>query len=525
MKATLLIFSLLITRIYAYSQALNIIPYPKSVQMIKGNFAARTNIELVADKKEFQYLLAYFNQQLNKNYGSSKKQKQSIKLNKSKAVGKAGAYVLRTDTQPIQISAADNEGLFNGLSTLLQLYLTAKPTKNTIKVPKLIINDEPQFEWRGFMLDESRHFFGIKTVKKLLDWMAFYKLNKFHWHLTDANGWRLEIKKYPLLTSIGGIGNFTDSTASAKYYTQTEIKEIVAYASTRNISIIPEIDMPGHASAANRAYPEFSGGKISENPDFTFDPAYDGTYAYLSNILTEVADLFPSKMVHLGGDEVTLGIDAWKTNPRIQNMMKEKNIGEFSELEHYFLKRMTDSASKKGLQVICWDEAVAANLSSKKTYIQWWRHNKPNSLNEALQKGYKVILSPRLPLYFDFVQDKQHQSGRKWGELYNSYLDLYHYPGAGTEQNQQAILGIQANLWTETIASGQRLEFLIFPRIASLSESGWTSPKLKNDGDFNQRVRLHLTLYQKEGIYFYNPFAPATTPEKVDFMKKKEIVD
>ncbi|KRT15041.1 hypothetical protein ASU31_17160 [Pedobacter ginsenosidimutans] len=522
MKALLFIFSLLICTVGLKSQELNLIPYPKNVKQLSGFYSLVKGTELVAEKKEFQPLLQYFNQAWAEQYKVKNKQELSVKLSKVQG-GISGSYTLRTDTKFIQIAAPDDSGLFNGLTTLLQLCLSATANKKTINIPRLIIQDEPQFGWRGVMLDESRHFFGTKTVKQLLDWMAFYKLNKFHWHLTDANGWRLEIKKYPLLTTIGGRGNFTDSLAAARYYTQAEIRDIVSYASVRNITIIPEIDMPGHASASNHAYPEFSGGKVSENPDFTFDPANEGTYTYLSNILTEVASLFPGKMVHLGGDEVTLGIDAWKSNPRVQNMMKEKKFTDFTELEHYFLKRMTDSASKKGLHVICWDEAVSANLPSDKVYIQWWRHNKPNSLTEAISKGYKVILSPRLPLYFDFVQDAAHQSGRKWGGLYNSYLDIYHYP----KPNEQLknVLGVQANIWTETIATDQRLEFLLFPRIAALAESGWTSPEAKSEEKFNLRLKSQIALYKAKGIYFYNPFSTKESSEKIDFKKEKEVID
>lgn len=522
MKVLLTIFCFLACSTASKSQELKLIPYPKNIKKLNGFYPLSRSIELISEEKVFQPLLKYFNAEMAKQGKLRKRGQLHIKLSKV-SNGISGSYNLYTNKKSIQITAPDHSGLFNGLSTLLQLCLTADATQTTIKIPRLIIHDEPQFGWRGVMLDESRHFFGSKTVKKLLDWMAFYKLNKFHWHLTDANGWRLEIKKYPLLTSIGGRGNFTDSLATAKYYTQAEIKDIVSYASTRKITIIPEIDMPGHASASNRAYPEFSGGKVSENPDFTFDPANEQTYTYLSNILAELASLFPGKMIHLGGDEVTLGIDAWKSNVRIKNMMNEKQISDFTELEHYFLKRMTDSASKKGLQVICWDESVSANLPTDKVYIQWWRHNKTNSLNDAISKGYKVILSPRLPLYLDFVQDPAHQSGRKWGELYNSYLDIYHYPKLGDPL--KSILGVQANIWTETIASQERLEFLLYPRIASLAESGWTDPKTKNDKGFSMRIKSHLNLYRRSNVHFYNPFSPYSTKEKIDFQKRTEIHD
>lgn len=229
-----------------------------------------------------------------------------------------GSYSLKTSTKEIVISAADDEGVFNGISSLIQLVASKKVVNGSVNLPAWQIDDKPLYQWRGLMLDESRHFFGKEKVKLLLDWMAFYKLNKFHWHLTDEPGWRLEIKKYPLLTLVGGIGNHTNPNASSNYYTQEDVKEIVRYAAERKIDVIPEIDMPGHARAANRAYPEFSGGGSEKYPHFTFDPGNEGTYKYLTDIIREVDVLFPSKMIHLGGDEVSFGNQQWSKNAGIQ---------------------------------------------------------------------------------------------------------------------------------------------------------------------------------------------------------------
>ena len=351
------------------------------------------------------------------------------------------------------------------------------------------------------MLDESRHFFGKEIVKELLDWMAFYKLNRFHWHLSDSQGWRIEIKKYPLLTSVGGKGNFTDSLAAATYYTQEDIREIVAYAKDRFITIIPEIDMPGHATAATRAYPILSGGDAPNYPGFTFDPAKDETYTYLTNILKEISTLFPSGIIHLGGDEVAFGIAAWKNNPGVSKLMAANQFTELNQVEHYFLRRMADSVLKFSNYIMCWDEAVPAGLPVSRTYISWWRQNHPESLNEAISKGYKVVLCPRLPLYLDFVQDSTHKSGRKWDKTkFNSYLDLYHFPEnsiAAGFSDKTNILGLQGNLWTETVISKKRLQYLIFPRMAALAEAGWTAGSAKNDDQFNTRLKAHLLLYDK----------------------------
>ena len=384
----------------------------------------------------------------------------------------------------------------------------------------MLITDQPRYQWRGFMLDESRHFFGKEKVKQLLNWMAFYKLNKFHWHLTDANGWRIAITKYPKLTTIGGIGNHSDTLAAAEYYTHDDIREIVAYAKERFIDVIPEIDMPGHATAANRAYPEFSGGTISKYPNFTFDPANEATYSYLADILKEVNALFPYGMIHLGGDEVALGMQAWAGRPAIMEMMKKDSLHTLSDLEHYFFRRMADTVSRLNSKTLCWDEATEAGLQPNQTIIFWWRQNQPQALQLALQNHYQVVLCPRLPLYFDFVQDKNNVAGRKWNGSFNSLSDVYNFPEkqlfpAQARSNQ--VLGIQANLWTETVGSEKRLDYLVFPRLAALAEAAWTNPASKDEAAFNEHLKTNFGLYEKAGIYYYDPFDPAFHPEAIDF--------
>ena len=503
---------------FSNAQNLGLIPYPNQVQVLKGN-CVLNKLPLYTNTKKLAVLLRYFNEETgfhSKNTGSPK---QLIELKLVAAPGIYGAYELITYQKKIAISAADSVGLFNGLTTLLQLYRSAKTAHGKVILPRLVIRDQPRFAWRGFLLDESRHFFGKKSVKELLDWMAYYKLNRFHWHLTDSHGWRLEIKKYPLLTTVGGKGNFTDSAANATYYTKEDIKEIVRYARDRFITVIPEIDMPGHATAANRAYPEFSGGKAPGYPDFTFNPSNEKTYAYLTDILKEVRSLFPSGIIHIGGDEVALGIKAWEKDPEVIKLMSANQMNNLDQVEHYFLKRVGDSVLKFSNNIMCWDEAVPAGLAVSSTYVNWWRQNKPESLNEAISKGYKVILCPRLPLYFDFVQDSTHRSGRKWDGRYNAYLEVYHFPEnsipAGVLSTGN-VIGLQANLWTETVISEKRLQYLIFPRMPAFAEAGWSAASAKNDDVFNENLKVHLLLYDKKRIYYYNPFYPGEHPEPID---------
>ena len=504
---------------YLKAQNLNLIPYPTRVEVLKGN-CVLYNSQLFTNNKELSGLLLFFNGEVSSQQKNTEIPKQVIELKILPSPDVYGSYELVTSEKQVAITAPDSAGLFNGLITLLQLYKSATLSNDKLVLPRLVIHDQPRFGWRGFMLDESRHFFGKQTIKELLDWMAFYKLNRFHWHLSDSQGWRLEIKKYPLLTSVGGKGNFTDSLADATYYTQEDIREVVAYAKDRFITIIPEIDMPGHATAATRAYPTLSGGDAPGYPGFTFDPANDETYTYLTDILKEIRTLFPSGIIHLGGDEVAFGIAAWKNNPGVSKLMAANQFTDLNQVEHYFLRRMADSVLKFSNYIMCWDEAVSAGLPVSRTYVSWWRQNHPESLNEAISKGYKVVLCPRLPLYLDFVQDSTHKSGRKWDKTkFNSYLDIYHYPEnsiAADLSGKTNILGLQGNLWTETVVSKKRLEYLIFPRMASLAEAGWTAGSAKNDSQFNTRLKAHLLLYDKEKIYYYNPFQPDQHPEAID---------
>lgn len=505
------------------SQVVQIIPQPVSVTNTKGIFALKQGTAIVFKNQSLTPEADYLKTQMfvaNKiRLGIRKTASTGIKLILKSSGDTVGGYKLVIDKNNIVISSSSREGIFYGIQSLLQL------ADNRISLPGIIISDSPRYQWRGFMLDESRHFFGKQKVEMLLDWMARYKLNRFHWHLTDAQGWRIQINKYPKLATVGGIGNFTDSLAAAKYYTQKDIKEIVSYAAKRFITIIPEIDMPGHATAANKGYPEFSGGSVERYPNFTFNPAKDETYTFLSNIIKEVNPMFPAHLFQLGGDEVAFGMQAWLKNPQITALMADKKFTTPTELEFYFFKRMADSVLKLGDKVLCWDEATSADLPADQTIVFWWRQNKPEQLALALQKNYQVVLCPRLPMYLDFVQDSTHVSGRKWGvqKLFNKFSDLYNYPDKQTDTTQlklKNIIGIQANLWSETVGSDKRLDYMLFPRMAALAEAAWVLPANKNISVFEEKLKVELTNYDKSNIYYYDPFDPAKHPEAIDYMPK-----
>ena len=506
------------------AQSVNIIPQPSSFAKTDGQFRLDKTAIIGVNDSSLLVQANYLQTEIRRTDSllipvSKDENKATIDLQLIKKDQPIGAYMLNVIPGKTTITASDQEGVFYGVVSLLQL-IRSEPPDNLMLLDALQITDRPRYQWRGFMLDESRHFFGKEKVKQLLDWMAFYKLNKFHWHLTDADGWRLEIKKYPKLTLIGGRGNHTDSLAAAKYYTQDDIKEIVAYAGQRFITVIPEIDMPGHATAANRAYPEYSGGITPKYPNFTFDPSNEQTYPYLADIIKEITRLFPSRMMHLGGDEVALGIQAWAGRPQITEMLIRNKFTSLADLEHYFFRRMADTVISLNSKILCWDEAAETDLPADKTILFWWRQNVPESLKLALQKKYQVVLCPRLPLYFDFVQDAAHTSGRKWNGRFNSLTEIYNFPDKqipADELSVKQVLGIQANLWTEVIGSEKRLDYMIFPRMAALAEAAWTDFAAKDEASFDERLIENFQLYDKAGIYYFNPFNRSAHPEVIDF--------
>lgn len=438
----------------------------------------------------------------------NKKNVPVLQLVIAKKKGNEEAYNIQMGKEAIIITGESRSAVFNGIISLLQLITQSKSTGDNILLNCWNIEDTPLYNWRGLMLDESRHFFGMEKVKSILNWMAFYKLNRFHWHLTDEPAWRIEIKNYPNLALVGGIGSYTNPNVPAQFYTQQQIVEVISYAAERNITVIPEIDMPGHATAANRAYSQYSGGGNPQHPEFTFHPGKDETYQYLTNILREVNALFPSGMIHLGGDEVSFGNDKWMADKQVQDLMKKKQLKTVTEVEQYFMQRMADSLYGMNAKLLAWDEVANMSFPTDKTIVYWWRHDKPGQLLTALNKGYSTVICPRLPFYFDFVQDSTHTVGRKWNKLYNSLQNVYDYNvgliAGVTEKNKKQILGIQANIWTETMTNSYQLDYMLYPRIAALAETAWSENK--NFTDFKNRLQKNFGLYKAAGINFYKPF-------------------
>ncbi|MBR5384412.1 MAG: beta-N-acetylhexosaminidase [Bacteroidales bacterium] len=414
-----------------------------------------------------------------------KKNLDRVKYVKAKALP-AEAYELQIKSNKIIIKSSDEAGRFYAHQTLIQLAEADALYRGVIK-------DAPRYEWRGFMLDEARHFFGKEQVKKILDLMARYKLNKFHWHLSDDQGWRVEIKAYPELCSVGGIGCHSNPDAPARFYTQDEIREIIAYAAERHIEVIPEIDMPGHATAFTKAFPELGAGHRTVNP------ANDSLYAVLETIIKELADLFPGRYIHIGGDEVST--QGWRELPGMKDFMENNGIDSYDDIQKCFERRISDIVAAAGKVSIAWDDVIDSGLDKDKTVIHWWRADHPESLKKALENGYKTIISPWDPFYLDYVQDIKCKEGHLvWKQWVNGLDEIYDYKLS----DDQLVMGFQANLWTERVISDERLAYMVFPRLIAIAERAWTSQGNLDYDDFLKRLENEYRYLDSIHLYYYD---------------------
>lgn len=474
---------------------LNLIPWPAKLQRLDGQFSLDEKTVVTADApftQEAALLAARFHLPTAATTSANR-----IRLTTEGAQGLGDeAYRLEVDTHGATIHARTAASAFYGVQTLAQM---VEPKSKVI--PFVTIEDAPRYAWRGLMLDVSRHFFDKTTILQLLDWMADYKLNRFHIHLTDDQAWRLEIGKYPELTKAGARGNFTDSNAPARFFTKAEMQEIIAYAAARHIVVVPEIDMPGHASAATRIFPAIDGGAK------TFNPGSAATFDFLQNVLRDVMQTFPSPWIHFGGDEVNTS--GWKKNPDAVKKMKTEGFNDPRQLEGDFVRRMTRFITEQGRTPMGWDEIVAAKPATN-TVVFWWRHNQPEMLAQALAAGHAVVLTPRSPCYFDYPQDPSYpQIGWKLCNtpelVYRGPLIPTNIPPAQLKQ----ILGVEACVWTEHIATVPYLEFMLLPRMVALAEMAWTPDDRRDFAQFDARLKPHLDEYRQLGIHFYDEANPA----------------
>jgi len=438
----------------------------------------------------------------------------------------AEGYRMAVSSNNVVLCASDSAGLFYAAESLLQMVDARNEVAgSSVILPCVNITDAPRYEWRGLLLDESDHFFGKQTVLELLDVMAYLKMNRFHWHLTDDFGWRIEIKRYPKLTQVGASRDWSEIHKPPMFYTQKDIREIVEYARLRHIVIVPEVDMPGHATSATMSYPEISEGGTGRWTGFTFNPAKPETYDFLKNVLHELCGLFPGQYLHLGGDEVWFGNQPWSTDPEIVKFTHDQGLTNAVQLEGYFIRRMSAVIHGLGRTAVGWDEITPAHASPDYTVITWWRYHKPEVIQQALTENYRVVLCPFIPCYLDYVQDPSQKVGRRWEGKFNPIEDVYQFPESGVNSlipsgKEKNILGIEACQWTEYIPDRKRLDYMTLPRLAAMAEVGWTPAARKNKDEFMTRMHSFLRELDRRGLTYYNPFDPATTPEPAGSVKQ-----
>ena len=423
------------------------------------------------------------------------------------------SYTLSVTPQQILIRATSGAGLFYGMQTLLQL---AQPSgAGSYSIASVEIEDTPRFAYRGLMLDVSRHFSTKEFIKKQIDALAYYKINRLHLHLTDAAGWRLEIKKYPLLTEFaawrtdptwkqwwnGGrkYVRFDAPGAYGGYYTQDDIREILEYARQHYITVIPEIEMPSHSEEVLAAYPQLScSGEPYKNSDFCV--GNEETFTFLENVLTEVMELFPSEYIHIGGDEA--GKSAWKTCPKCQKRMKDEHLANVDELQSYLIHRIEKFLNNHGRHLLGWDEILQGGIAPNATVMSW--RGEEGGI-AAVTSGHRAIMTPGAYCYLDSYQDAPYSQP----EAIGGYLPLkkvYSYnpvPASLTAEQAKLVYGVQGNLWVEYIPTPEHVEYMIYPRILALAETAWSAPERKSWPDFHTRALSAVTDLQAKG---YHPF-------------------
>ncbi len=429
------------------------------------------------------------------------------------------SYRFEVRDECVDLKSASAAGAFRGIQTLLQLLPPAVfshgPRGNIEwRIPCVSIEDHPRFAWRGAMLDCARHFMPKAFVKKLIDLLALHKLNRFHWHLTDDQGWRIEIKKYPKLTGIGAWrretmrGHFAanaggDGIPHGGFYSQDDIREIVAFAAARHIEIVPEIDMPGHMQAAIAAYPELgcTGEKIEVNTGWGIHEnilnANETTIAFMQNVLAEVMELFPGKFIHIGGDEAVK--TQW--NAHMQSRMRELGVRDADELQSWFIRRMGEFLASHNRRLVGWDEILEGGLAPGATVMSW-RGSKGGIA--AARAGHDVVMTPNTHTYFDYYQSREIENEPlaigSFLPLEKAY-DFEPIPSGFSADEAAHVLGIQGQLWTEYMPNPRHVEYMAFPRLCALGEVAWSEPE-KNYADFCARLRRHLKRLDLLGVKY-----------------------
>lgn len=519
----------------ATQQELSLIPLPKRVILHDGKFLfdkkLSAQVTPVAEEL-FDDFAEDFTQatgiKINKIHKSSKAQ---LQLHRISSIAPEG-YTLKVTKDKILIAASQPAGFFYALQTLKQLLprnvmaAVADPSVTSWEIPTLDIVDEPRFVWRGFMLDEGRHFFGKEAVKRIIDVMATYKMNRFHWHLTEDQGWRVEIKKYPKLTEVGawrgskglGYGDVKpDTTHYGGYYSQKDIKEIVAYAKSRFIEIVPEIDIPGHSQAAVASYPDILACDPENKHEVwlwqgvstdVINVANPQAVQFAKDVIDELIELFPFGYIHLGGDECP--VVKWKENEQCKDRLAELGSTNYRDLQVDFYRQLLDHINQKPKSeqrnLIFWNEILYGNTSmlpSDDITIMAWV-GATRAAQEAAKRGMTTILSPQIPYYINRRQSKLPTEPMSQGYGTETVEAVYNFvPMEGVDESLHSkYLGVQANFWTEWVVEESVLQYLMLPRLAAVAEAGWTEQERRNYKDFERRLQVERIYYDKKGLNY-----------------------
>lgn len=516
-----------------------IIPVPNEIDVQKGEFIITAETKIIHNDAEgLLKLINYFQKEIASR--SALKLETSVSTDSNFIVFKIEpqlalpdeGYKLAISPKGITIRAASIKGLFYGTQSILQLIPTTLPNHERINLPYLQITDYPQLSWRGLMLDVSRHFYSIEALKDIIDLLAYYKMNVFHWHLTDNEGWRLEIKKYPKLTAVAAwrneiygskmyeqdsLLNWNDTYRYGGYYSQEDAKELVAYAAERHVTIVPEIEMPGHSGAVLAAYPQFSCSQSAQtvpnsalfnkfnpapSPNQEYCAGNDSSFLFLQDVLKEVMTIFPSPYIHIGGDEVDK--THWRQCALCKKRMQDERIADESGLQSYFIKRIAQFLETYDRKLVGWDEILEGGLAKNATVMSW-RGEKGGIM--AAHAGHEVILSPSDPFYLNRYQaDPAHEPFAAKYSI-NTLERVYQYnpyPNALNLQQRKYVKGIQVALWNEFISNRNHLEYMLLPRLPAAAEVAWSKQENKNFEKFIQRLNLgHFQSWILKGYNFH----------------------
>jgi len=506
---------------------IRIIPLPAEVTDHEGLFALSnsTKIEISSESDQMRQLASFLTVHTEKYYGFSNtvvtsetgdKESVFLKLDENLKLGKED-YHLSVSSDGVQIEAATPNGLFYGIQTLIQLMPSTPKQVTEIILPGVEIKDSPRFSWRGLHLDVSRHFMPKEFILKYLDYMAMHKLNTFNWHLADDQGWRIEIKKYPLLTEVGSVRKMTmtghinnptgvDTIPSGGYYSQNDVREIVAYASQRFITIVPGIGMPGHALAALAAYPELGCTGVPYEVatrwgifNDVYCPGKEGTYTFIKDVIAEITTLFPGRYIHIGGADCSE--TRWEKCPQCQLKMKTDSMGNVHDLHDYFVRRISRTLDSLGRDMVGWDDIIKDTLITKAVVMSW--HSQSGGI-EAIQRKLQSVMSPAKFCNFDQYQTNPKGEPLAVGGLL-TLEQVYNFepvPEDLSRQEARYIIGAQANVWTQYMKTPEYVEYMIFPRVAALSEVLWSTKESRNYPWFKKRMLEQVKRYDAEGIRY-----------------------